>query len=133
MISFASSWYNLGTYVGRVIVCRYVASETFSHGNGFTYGVLVTDRKWTSRGLIGRSYQAQVRSHSEMGRTYHAFPTSLSEILSHGSLVDDQDNILSGQGIIIRESGRNRAKVPIYRTVRIVSSDIDWTIKIMNY
>lgn len=47
-------------------------------------------------------------------------------------LVDDQDHSFTSQCIIVRESGRDGSEVTIYRTVWIVSSDIDWTVKIMN-
>ncbi len=49
------------------------------------------------------------------------------------SLVDDQDHTFAGCGIIVRESGRNRAKVTIKRTLRILTSDIDRLIKIVRY
>ncbi len=49
------------------------------------------------------------------------------------SLVDDQDHTFAGCGIIVRESGRNRAKVTIDGTMRIKTSDIDGAVKVMCY
>jgi hypothetical protein len=49
------------------------------------------------------------------------------------SLVDDQYHTFAGRGIIVCESGGDRAKVTIYRTLRIITSDIDGSVKIMGY
>ena len=49
------------------------------------------------------------------------------------SLVDDQDHTFAGCSIIVRESGRNRAKVTIDGTMRIKTSDIDGAVKVMFY
>ena len=55
------------------------------------------------------------------------------EVRNINSLVDDQDHTFAGCGIIVRESGGNRAKVTINRTLRIITSDIDGSVKIMGY
>ena len=55
------------------------------------------------------------------------------EVRDINSLVDDQYHTFAGRGIIVRESGGDRAKVTIYGTIRIVTSDIDWSIKVMSY
>ena len=55
------------------------------------------------------------------------------EVRNINSLVDDQYHTFAGRGIIVRESGGDRAKVTIYRTMRVITSDIDWSIKIMGY
>ena len=55
------------------------------------------------------------------------------EVRDINSLVDDQYHTFAGRGIIVRESGGDCAKVTIYGTIRIVTSDIDWSIKVMCY
>ena len=49
------------------------------------------------------------------------------------SLMDNQDHAFSSQCIIICKSGRDSAKVIINWTIRIITSNIDWTIKVMDY
>jgi hypothetical protein len=49
------------------------------------------------------------------------------------SLVDDQDHTFASQCIIVRNGGRDCTKVIVYRAIRVESSDIDWTVKIMDY
>ncbi len=44
-----------------------------------------------------------------------------------------QNDALAADGIIACKSSRDRAKVAIDRTIRIVTGDVDWTVKIMGY
>ena len=55
------------------------------------------------------------------------------EVGDMDSLVDDQDYSFASQCIIVRKGGRDCTKIIVYRTIRVESSDIDWTVKIMNY
>ena len=55
------------------------------------------------------------------------------EVRNMNSLVDDQYHTFAGRGIIVCESGGDREKVTINRTLRIITSDIDGSVKIMGY
>lgn len=91
------------------------------------YHKRVSQRRW----LVGEETRYVVYHHVIQPKL-HRRQEIVTKSRNVNRLVDDQDHSFTSQCIIVRESGRDGSEVTIYRTVWIVSSDIDWTVKIMN-